>query len=459
MIQDLVPLLWGPADLPLPRPPWLRAFVRFGEARFPRYDLVLIAIGPAVLGLLWLLLHRTRFGMLVRAATEDRDMAAALGIDQRRLFSVVFALGSALAGLGGALALPDASANLQMDLGVIVDAFVVVVVGGLGSVSGAFLASLLIGQMQAFGIVLIPQATLVMVFAVMAAVLVVRPHGLLGAPLSPVRGAAAVPALIRPPSRRIGAVLLLAVLAAAVAPVVLPAYPLAVLTEALIAVLFAASLHLMMGPGGMPSFGHAAWFGLGAYGAALAATALAAPLPLGLLAAVVLAGAAAFALGLCVTRLSGVYLAMLTLAFAQIVWAVASQWRGLTGGDDGILGVWPTLPVRFYWMVLGLVAAARLAAAAHPARAVRVCAARGPRRADAGGGVGAAGGSAAAGGVHAGGRGGGPVRRAVRLREGQRVPDLSGRRPVRRRAADGPAGRRGDRQWPGAWGTCLHRAV
>jgi branched-chain amino acid transport system permease protein len=354
IIQDLMPLLWGPADLPLPRPPWLRGFVVVNGERFPRYDLVLIALGPALLGALWLLTQRTRFGVLIRAATEDRDMAAALGIDQRLLFTAVFSLGSALAGLGGALALPNTSANLQMDLAVVVEAFVVVVVGGLGSLPGAFLASVLIGELQAFGIVLIPRATLVLVFVVMAAVLVARPNGLLGQALTPVRGGGEVPALIRPPNRASFLAALAAVLLAALAPLVLGPYPLAVLTEALIAMLFAASLHLMMGPGGMPSFGHAAWFGLGAYGTGLTVKAWAAPLPLALLAAPLLAALVALPIGWFVVRLSGVYLAMLTLAFAQIVWAVASQWASLTGGDDGILGVWPAGPVPFYPIVLAL---------------------------------------------------------------------------------------------------------
>ena len=108
------------------------------------------------LGLLWLLFHRTRWGTLVRAATLDREMVAALGVDQRLLFTSVFALGAGLAGLGGALSLPNGSANLGIDLSVITDAFVVVVVGGLGSLPGAFVASLLIGILQAFGIVLVP---------------------------------------------------------------------------------------------------------------------------------------------------------------------------------------------------------------------------------------------------------------------------------------------------------------
>jgi branched-chain amino acid transport system permease protein len=354
VIQDLVPLIWGPNDLPLPRPPWLRAFVAIGEQRFPRYDLILIAIGPVVLLLLWLLLHRTRFGVLIRAATEDRETAAALGIDQRLLFTAVFALGSALAGLGGALILPNTSANVGIDLAVIVEAFVVVVVGGMGSVAGAFVAALLIGVLQSFGIALLPKATLVLLFVVMAVVLILRPNGLLGQPLTPVRGAGATHVLIRPTGPAGQAALLAAVMAGVAAPFVLGPYPLTVLTEALIAMVFAASLHLMMGPGGMVSFGHAAWFGLGAYGAGLVARGLLWPVPLGLLAAVLLAGAAAAAFAAFVVRLSGVYLAMLTLAFAQIVWAVATQWSGLTGGDDGILGVWPALPLPFYWVVLTL---------------------------------------------------------------------------------------------------------
>jgi len=190
IVQDMTLVVWGPNDLSLPRPRWLRSFVELGDSRVPSYDLFLIVIGPVVLAVLWLLFTRTRWGTLVRAATQDREMVAALGVDQRRLFTTVFALGAALAGLGGVLSLPDRSANLQMDLSVITDAFVVVVVGGLGSLPGAYLASLLIGLLQSFGIVLLPKVTLVLVFAVMAVVLVLRPNGLLGRPISAARGQA-----------------------------------------------------------------------------------------------------------------------------------------------------------------------------------------------------------------------------------------------------------------------------
>ncbi|MBC9178473.1 ABC transporter permease [Pseudoroseomonas ludipueritiae] len=364
ILQDVTLWLWGPVELPLPRPRWLRGFVEILGNRFPLYDLVLIAIGPVVLGLLWLLMNRTRWGTLVRAATLDRDMVAALGVDQRLLFTSVFALGAGLAGLGGALSLPNASANLQIDLSVIVDAFVVVVVGGLGSLAGAFVASLLIGILQAFGIVLLPQSTLVLVFLVMAVVLVFRPNGLLGRPQSEAREMLAAAPVIRaaPPALRyLG---LATLLLAASAPFWVGDYYLTVLTDGAVALLFAVSLHVMMGPGGMASFGHAAWFGIGAYAAGLLAQWLGTPMPLGLLAAPIAAGIVAALFGWFVVRLSGVYLSMLTLAFAQIVWAISFQWVGVTGGDNGLLGLWPEAWARgaatYYWITLALSVAVAL---------------------------------------------------------------------------------------------------
>ncbi|MGC8523841.1 MAG: ABC transporter permease [Acidibrevibacterium sp.] len=361
MAQDIVQWLWGVEDLSLRRPPWLRAFVTIGGARFPRFDLIVIALFPLVFFALWLVFARTRWGRLVRAATEDREMVAALGVDQRFLFTSVFALGAALAGLGGVLMLPDASANLGMDLTTVTDAFVVVVVGGLGSLPGAAAASLLIGLLQAFGIMLVPRATLALVFVVMAVVLVLRPNGLLGRPPGRAAGGGEARAVVRPAPRVLGFIGLGALALAAVAPFWLGPYPLAIGTEMLIAMLFAASLHFMMGPGGMASFGHAAWFGIGAYASAFAVHLLAAPMPLGLVLAPLAAGVMAALFGAFVVRLSGVYLAMLTLAFAQIVWAIAFQWVDLTGGDNGILGVWPAPlvagPRGFYWLALLLATA------------------------------------------------------------------------------------------------------
>jgi branched-chain amino acid transport system permease protein len=342
IVQDASLAIWGPEDLLGPRAPGFEGVIRILGRPFPKYELLLIALGPLVLGVLWLLFNRTRWGTLVRAATQDREMTAALGINQTWLFTSVLFVGSLLAGLGGALQIPREAVNLHMDINIVVEAFVVVVVGGMGSVGGAFLAAVLIGQLQAFGILIFPQITLVIVFLFMAVVLVVRPHGLLGRPQALARSAGHGQELpLRPatPAGRLAGMALLAVLA--LLPAVAGDYALAVFTEILILTLFAASLHFIMGPGGMISFGHAAYFGLGAYGAGLLVKHFAAGMLPGLTAAPLLAGAGALLFGWFCVRLSGVYLAMLTLAFAQITWSVAFQWQAVTGGDNGILGVWP----------------------------------------------------------------------------------------------------------------------
>jgi branched-chain amino acid transport system permease protein len=365
VVQDLVIQIFGPQDILGPRAPGLRAPVDILGRRFPSYELVLIAAGPVVLGVLWLLLRRTRFGVLVRAATQDREMVAALGVNQAVLFTGTLFLGAFLAGLGGALQIPRVPAHAGMDLSIIAECFVVTVVGGMGSVPGAFLAALIIGQLQAFGILIFPKITLVVVFLLMAVVLVVRPYGLFGRPET-LGGAHAVGIASRPARSR-GWDLTIAmaiVVALACLPLVGDAYLLKVAIEILIFALFALSLQLLIGVGGLVSFGHAAYFGLGAYGAALGVKWLQAPmeaaLPLGLLSAAV--GAAVF--GGFVVRLSGIYLAMLTLAAAQILFAVAFQWVEVTGGDNGIVGVWPAPWASdrsmYYLLTLALVTSAVL---------------------------------------------------------------------------------------------------
>jgi branched-chain amino acid transport system permease protein len=332
----------------------------FGK-RIPSYDLLLIALGPIVLLALWLLFHRTRWGVLVRAATQDRDMVAALGVNQKWLFTSVFALGTFLAALGGALQIPRDAVNHAMDLPVIVEVFVVVVIGGLGSTTGAFLAAILVSELNAFGILVLPKISLVLVFLVMAVVLVVKPYGLLGKAQALAR--TTLGAVVRPwqpfgPHERIGAGAVIVL--AALLPLYLGDYGLNVGAEILIFALFAASLHLLMTVGGLVSFGHAAYFGLGAYGAALAAKSLHLPMLLALPAGPILAAVGAGLIGWFAVSLTGVYFAMLTLAFAQIVWSIAFQWVDVTGGDNGILSVWPdafaATPARFYWLTLALVA-------------------------------------------------------------------------------------------------------
>jgi branched-chain amino acid transport system permease protein len=344
MVQDAVLYIWGPLDIAGPRAPGLRHGVMILDQRFPAYELFLIAAGPVVLGLLWLLMHKTRFGILLRAATRDRDMVGALGVNQALLFTGTLFLGAFLAGLGGALQIPRVSASAQMDLSIITEAFVVTVIGGMGSIGGAFLAALLIGQLQAFGVLIFPKITLVLVFLLMAAVLVVKPWGLLGRPES-AAGHSALPEEIMQPRGLAMAeklLLLLAVLAAASVPIFGDTYTIKVATEVLIFALAAFSLNFLVGNGGIVSFGHAAYFGLGAYASGLLVTKLGMPMEPALIAAPLAGGFFAALFGFFIVRLQGIYLAMLTLAFAQIAYAVCFQWVEVTGGDNGIVGVWPS---------------------------------------------------------------------------------------------------------------------
>ncbi len=354
VVKDAVLWAWGPEELLGPRAPGLAGSVEILGRNFPAYDLVLIVAGPVVLGLLWLLLARTRFGTLVRAATQDREMVAALGVNQAWLFTAVFALGAALAGLGGALQLPREPASLELDLNTIGAAFVVVVVGGMGSIPGAYVAALLIAEIKAiciwlgvvsiFGVaVSFSKLTMVAEFLVMAVVLVARPWGLMGRPSVPVRGAAAGEGPLPAGSRATLVVAVLLVNALIAMPWLTAGQPYVLVLgiDLLVAVLFATSLHFIMGPGGMHSFGHAAYFGLGAYGAALLARRLGLPMESALLAAPAVAAVGAALYGWFSVRLSGVYLAMLTLAFAQITWAIVFQWDTFTGGSNGLTGIWP----------------------------------------------------------------------------------------------------------------------
>ena len=350
---DATLALWGPEDLLGPRAPGFSGVIEIAGRVLPQYDALLIVVGPLVLLALWWLTRRTRWGMLVRAATENRVMVQALGVNQARLFTSVFFLGALLSGLAGALQLPRESANLGMDLSVIAEAFVVTVVGGLGSIPGAFVAALLIGLVKALCIglgqvdfggfsIAFPKLTLVAEFVVMAVVLALRPYGLLGSePSAP--PTTAVPehrALVRAPGRRSLLAALVTIALCALLPAFGDEYDLVLATDVLVFALFAASLQFMLGVGGLASFGHAAYFGLGAYAAALAARhGLRMEATFALAPAAAALGALVF--GWFCVRLSGVYLAMLTLAFAQIVWSIAFQWDSVTGGSNGLVGVWP----------------------------------------------------------------------------------------------------------------------
>jgi branched-chain amino acid transport system permease protein len=184
VFADLAKIIWGTQQLSVSRPPILAGSSTIFGAVVPHYNIFIMVLGPSIALLVWLILHRTDLGRMVRAAALDREMLGALGADVGRLYTVMFAFGSFLAGLAGALITPIKTVNPGMDVEIIVEAFIVIVIGGLGSLWGTFIGALIYGQFLSFGILAFPRFSSFAVFALMAIILVVRPWGLFGKPLS-----------------------------------------------------------------------------------------------------------------------------------------------------------------------------------------------------------------------------------------------------------------------------------
>jgi branched-subunit amino acid ABC-type transport system permease component len=183
ILGDAAKLVWGTQQLSVSRPPLLAGGIELFGSTVPTYNLFIMAVGPLIAVAVWLMLSRTTPGRMVRAAALDREMLGALGANVGWLYTGMFALASFLAGLSGALVTPIQSIVPGMDVEIIVQAFIVVVIGGLGSFWGTFLGSVIYGQVLSFGILIFPGFSLFSVFALMAVILILRPWGLLGRPL------------------------------------------------------------------------------------------------------------------------------------------------------------------------------------------------------------------------------------------------------------------------------------
>lgn len=180
IVADQCLLIWSGDPIPLAAPELLQGAARLGMFAFPLYRLFLIVVAALVAIALWLVVERTTLGAKIRAAVDDREMARATGIPVSRLFTVVFCLGSALAGIGGALAAPVLSVYPGLDTEMLPLALLVVILGGIGSLAGALVGSVLIGIIYTFGQILLPDLSYVILFLPMVVVLAVRPEGLLG---------------------------------------------------------------------------------------------------------------------------------------------------------------------------------------------------------------------------------------------------------------------------------------
>src|ERR1700720_784678 len=333
---DLVQTLWGRTVLRLPVPDALQGTVQIGLGVFSAYRLCLIGFGFAIALLLWLFLERSRIGAMVRAGVDNAVMAAGLGAHIPALFTGIFGLGVALAALGGIAAAPVIGLYPGMDSEILIPAFIVIVIGGMGSLRGAFVGSLMIGIADTFGKAYFQSIALFLIYLAMTVVLLIRPQGLFGIKYTDIAIAPAVATTSRPSAVQRSAIEFLVLLALLALPFLLTDYPRALISEIFIFAIFAMSLDLLLGFTGLMSLGHAAFFGLGAYAVPALRTQFAVNAWLGVAAGVGVAGFGAALIGFYCVRTGGIPFLMLTLAFSQLVFSVALKWRDVTGGSDGI---------------------------------------------------------------------------------------------------------------------------
>jgi branched-chain amino acid transport system permease protein len=180
ILEDVMRLVWGPYPLSASQPREFLGSSRIFGSQYPNYNLLVIGLGFVVAALLWAFVYRTRFGVILRATSQNMRMASALGVNVKRVYVQAFALGCFMAGLGGALIVPIQSAVLGMGVDALIIAFVVVVIGGLGSLEGALIGALLVGFVRTIGITLFPEIELAVLYIIAAAVLLIRPIGLFG---------------------------------------------------------------------------------------------------------------------------------------------------------------------------------------------------------------------------------------------------------------------------------------
>lgn len=366
IIADGVRLIWGGQwKGGISEPQVLAGSVNLLGSQYPVYNLFYILIGMVVAFILWYFLNRVRYGKVISAARSDREVAATLGRNVPVIYTAVFALGAFLAGIAGVIYAPSHSITLDLGSKFIVLALAVVVVGGLGSIRGALIGSIAVGEIIAFSAPFFQGYEVFFIFLLIAGVLILKPYGLFGekAFLSSeywARGWTAGSFLYKPlkfgfSSLNATVLAFLFVLLLLIPPIFLSEFYLLFLTELLIVVIFALSLNLLLGYTGLLSLGHGGFFAIGAYSSALvltqAKTAIAGgggccggtalmlsplqiaqalpPLVFSILSASLASAMVAVAVGYISLRLEEIYFAMFTLAFGMLVNGLLYKWKAV----------------------------------------------------------------------------------------------------------------------------------
>jgi branched-chain amino acid transport system permease protein len=344
IINDLITAVWGKSAQAFPIPALLDQPVALFGFTYSLYNYAMIVFGGVLALGTWLLLNRTKFGMIIRAGSQDREMVRTLGIDIDDYYTLTFGFGAALAGVAGIVLGAFQNVSPTMGSSVIIPAFVIVVLGGLGSFRGAVVGGLFVGLVQTLARTYTPFLEGLVVFLLMIAVLLVRPTGLFGTghqeghsgALLHGAGGGVLSAETR---AKLGYA---AVAALVVVPFVAEAtgntYTVTLLEDILIWALFALSLDLVLGYAGLVSLGHTLFYGAGAYAAVLSLLHLSSSMFVALAVAVAVCALLAWGIGFLSIRVSGVFFAMITLAFAELFFNAVFKFD-FTGGSDGLFGV------------------------------------------------------------------------------------------------------------------------
>lgn len=343
VINDSIFLIWGPESSSITRPDIITGSLEVLGFTFSRYALFIIFFGGAVALAVWAMLKFTRYGLIIRAGAQDRQMVQNLGINIDRYYSLVFGLGAALAAIAGIIIAGRSEVSPSLGFEFIIEAFVIVVLGGLGSFPGAVVGGLGVGILQESILrPFVPQLEGMVIFVLMIGVLVFRPQGLFGSELEKENGsliAGSTGGLLPDQVRfKLGAVM---VVFLALLPIgggfLFSEFWVEFGVRLLIWGLFALALDFVMGYTGLVSLGHALFWGLGAYVSAIVLVNFTGSALVAAAAALVVGAAVAWGVGYLSIRVHGVYFALITLAFAELYFNLVRR-LDITGGSEGLFG-------------------------------------------------------------------------------------------------------------------------
>jgi len=346
VIYDLIKIIWG-ADIKTVVTPEIltESFSVFGQI-VPRTSVFIIAMGMFTALGLWFVFQRTTFGKILRAISLDREIADALGFNVARRGTLAFGLGALLAGLAGVMGSLKLSIAAGVDAEFLIYSFAIVVIGGVGSFRGTFIAALIVGEMSVLAGIFLPELSMSLVFILLVIFLIVYPRGMFGREIEQMH-VPVVPYLgnLANAFRKMSATQLsllssgLILLLLLVAPLALPKYWTYLLAEILVFALFAISFNVLFGFTGMLSFGQASIFGAAAYAIALLLLHVTDSWWLAFAGSLAISTAVTVIIGLFSIRRAEIYFGMLTLAFAMLFYSIIYRWNSVTGGADGLSGI------------------------------------------------------------------------------------------------------------------------